>query len=78
MYGSLQLIFLYPGNLHSLKREHHKAIEYFERALRINPYYLSAWTLMGHEFMELKNSNAAIQCYREAVGTLNKCRMPLS
>jgi len=53
-----------------LKREHHKAIEYFERALRINPYYLSSWTLMGHEFMELKNSNAAIQCYREAVGTL--------
>ncbi|OXA64313.1 Cell division cycle protein 23 [Folsomia candida] len=58
------------GNLHSLKREHPKAIEYFERAL-IHPYYLSAWTLMCREFMELKNSNAAIQCYREA-GEVNK------
>ncbi len=63
-------LFKIIGNLHSLKREHHKAIEYFERALRIHPYYLSAWTLMGHEFMELKNSNAAIQCYREAVGNV--------
>lgn len=46
------------------------AIVYFQRALKLNPKYLSAWTLMGHEFMELKNTNAAIQSYRKAVGKL--------
>ena len=29
--------------------------------------YLSAWTLMGHEYLEMKNSNAAIESYRTAV-----------
>lgn len=27
----------------------------------------SAWTLIGHEFVELKNTSAAIQAYRKAV-----------
>lgn len=46
------------------------AITYFQRALKLNPKYLAAWTLMGHEFMEVKNTNAAIQSYRKAVGKL--------
>ena len=25
---------------------------------------------MGHEYMEMKNTNAAIQCYRQAIGAL--------
>jgi len=33
----------------------------------LNRRYLAAWTLMGHEYMELKNPNAAIQAYRRAV-----------
>jgi len=41
---------------------------YFQRALKLNPHYLSAWTLMGHEFMELKNTSAALQAYRQAIG----------
>ncbi|KAJ1677643.1 anaphase-promoting complex component apc8 [Spiromyces aspiralis] len=40
---------------------------YFQRALRLDRSYLSAWTLMGHEYMELKNTSAAIQAYRRAV-----------
>jgi anaphase-promoting complex subunit 8 len=43
------------------------AVSYFQRALRLNPSYLSAWTLMGHEYMELSNSVAAVACYRRAV-----------
>lgn len=36
--------------------------------LHFPPYrYLSAWTLMGHEYMELRNTAAAVQCYRNAV-----------
>ena len=28
---------------------------------------LSAWTLMGHEYVELKNTAAAVDAYRHAV-----------
>eukprot|EP00992_Anisonema_acinus_P005771 TRINITY_DN18912_c0_g1_i1.p1 TRINITY_DN18912_c0_g1~~TRINITY_DN18912_c0_g1_i1.p1 ORF type:complete len:201 (+),score=80.63 TRINITY_DN18912_c0_g1_i1:2-604(+) len=33
----------------------------------MDPNCLSAWTLMGHEFVELKNTQAAIDAYRHAV-----------
>ncbi|XP_030755026.1 cell division cycle protein 23 homolog [Sitophilus oryzae] len=55
------------GNYYSLRSDHAKAVLYFKRALKLNPGFLSAWTLMGHEYMEMKNTNAAIQSYRYAV-----------
>lgn len=62
--------FLFLGNYYSLRSEHQKAVLYFQRALSLDPQYLSAWILMGHEFIELQNSNAAIQCYRQAIGDI--------
>lgn len=56
------------ANYYSIRGDHQKAVVYFQRALKLNPKYLSAWTLMGHEFMEMKNTNAAIQSYRQAIG----------
>ena len=38
----------------------------FKQALRLNPEYIAAWTLLGHEYVELKNTNAAIESYRRA------------
>lgn len=38
------------GNYYSLKNRHEKAVVYFQRALKLNRAYLSAWTLMGHEY----------------------------
>jgi len=55
------------GNYYSLRSQHEKAVVYFQRALKLNPGYLSALTLMGHEYMEMKNTNAAIQSYRQAI-----------
>jgi anaphase-promoting complex subunit 8 len=55
------------GNYYSLKTQHEKAVLYFRRALKLNPNYLSAWTLMGHEYVEMKNTAAAIEAYRRAV-----------
>lgn len=57
------------ANYYSLKFEHEKAIMYYRRALTLNRQCLSAWTLMGHEFVECKNSHAAIESYRRAVDT---------
>jgi anaphase-promoting complex subunit 8 len=48
------------GNYYSLKLEHVKAIDYYRRALKLCPTFLSAWTLMGHEYMEMKNPSAAV------------------
>lgn len=55
------------GNYYALKSEHEKAVVYFRRALMLDRNFLSAWTLMGHEYVELKNTQAAIECYRRAV-----------
>lgn len=55
------------GNYYSLKGQHEKAVMYFRRALKLNHNYLSAWTLMGHEYVEMKNTPAAIEAYRRAV-----------
>lgn len=57
------------GNYYSLKGNHERAVLYFQRAIRLDSSYLSAWTLMGHEYMELHNTSAAVQCYRKAVET---------
>ena len=35
-------------------------MQYFKRALKLDKRCLSAWTLMGHEYLELKNPSAAI------------------
>ncbi|KAL8140764.1 hypothetical protein V2J09_006785 [Rumex salicifolius] len=60
------------GNYYSLKGQHEKAILYFRRSLKLNKNYLTAWTLMGHEFVEIKNTAAAVDAYRRAVD-INPC-----
>ncbi|KAF9181942.1 Anaphase-promoting complex subunit 23 [Haplosporangium sp. Z 11] len=55
------------GNYYSMKGEHEKAVVYFKRALRFNRSYASAWTLLGHEYLEMKNTYAAVEAYRRAV-----------
>ncbi|KAF8502373.1 TPR-like protein [Russula emetica] len=60
------------GNHYSLRAEHEKAIRYFRRATQLDRTYLSAWTLMGHEHVEMKNSHAAIEAYRRAVDVNRK------
>lgn len=55
------------ANYYSVKSEIAKSIEYFKKALKLNRNYHLAWTLLGHDYMEMKNSNAAIECYRRAI-----------
>ncbi|KAI5290435.1 Anaphase-promoting complex subunit 23 [Ascosphaera acerosa] len=60
------------GNYYSLKSDHEKAVLYFRRALTLDRNFLSAWTLMGHEYIEMKNTHAAIESYRRAVDVNQK------
>ncbi|KAL2350634.1 anaphase promoting complex subunit 8 [Cryomyces antarcticus] len=55
------------GNYLAKRSEHEKAVMYFRRALTLDRNCLSAWTLMGHEYIELKNTHAAVESYRRAV-----------
>ncbi|KAI3981796.1 hypothetical protein MKX01_027781 [Papaver californicum] len=45
---------------------------YFMRDLKLNKNYLSTWTLMGHEYVEMKNIRAAVYAYRKAMD-INPC-----
>lgn len=58
------------GNYYSLRGDHDKAVLYFKQGLSLNPKYLPAWTLLGHEYVELKNTSAAILSYRKATGII--------
>ncbi|KAF9313690.1 anaphase-promoting complex component apc8 [Podila horticola] len=55
------------GNYYSLKGEHEKAVVYLKRALRFDRSYSAAWTLLGHTYLEMKNTYAAVEAYRRAV-----------
>lgn len=61
------------GNYYSLRSQHEKAALYFQRALKLNPRCLGAWTLMGHEYMEMRNTSAAIQAYRSGSRCCRVC-----
>ncbi|KAF9426999.1 Anaphase-promoting complex subunit 23 [Podila epigama] len=55
------------GNYYSMKGEQEKAVVYLKRALRFDRSYAAAWTLLGHSYLEMKNTYAAVEAYRRAV-----------
>lgn len=55
------------GNYYGLKGDHAKAVVYFKRAIKLDYSFLPAWTLMGHEHLEMKSIPSAIESYRTAV-----------
>lgn len=63
------------ANSFSSREQHTKAIVYFTRAIRLHPDHLNSWTLIGHEYLEIKSIEKALQAYRFAI-SINKrdCR----
>ncbi|KAJ8132810.1 hypothetical protein O1611_g814 [Lasiodiplodia mahajangana] len=59
------------GNYYSLSSRHEDAVIYFRRALVLDRSFASAWTLLGHEYLKLENSHAALSSYFRAI-RLNK------
>jgi anaphase-promoting complex subunit 8 len=43
------------------------AILHFQRAIKLDSQHLGAWVLMGHEYLEMRATSPAIQCYRKAL-----------
>ena len=61
------------GNFYSLLGDHEKAVIYFRRAVRLNKKDHTAWILLGHEYLELKNHSMAIEAYTRALGESLLC-----
>ncbi|KAF1742180.1 hypothetical protein MXB_3101 [Myxobolus squamalis] len=55
------------GNLYNLANLHSEAALYFQQSLLLNSNYTQAWTLLGHEFIELKNIPSAMASYKRAI-----------
>jgi len=55
------------GNYYGLRGDHERAVKYFRKALHLDRTYLPAFTLMGHEHIEMKRSEEAIESYRAGV-----------
>ena len=55
------------GNCFSLQRETDSAIRYFQRALQIDPGFIYAHTLCGHELVNNEDLEKAVACFRSAL-----------
>ncbi|KAL7058557.1 hypothetical protein AAHC03_013746 [Spirometra sp. Aus1] len=55
------------GNFYGLRGQHDKAVVYFQRALRLQPRYALVWTLIGHEYVELRHLKLATHAYNQAI-----------
>ncbi|GLI65921.1 hypothetical protein VaNZ11_009574 [Volvox africanus] len=55
------------GNLFSSQKEHEAAIEFFLRAVQVDPTFTYAYTLAGHEYFANEDYDKAAACYRSAL-----------
>lgn len=58
---------LVSGNCFSLHKEHDTAIKFFERAVQVDPKYVYAYTLLGHELVNTEELDKAMSCFRNAI-----------
>lgn len=58
--------FYVIGNYYSRRGEHERAAEYLWRAAQLQPWRALPLVLLGHEYLELHNTNAAARAYRRA------------
>ena len=49
------------------KKDRARAISYFRRAIQMKPDFISAWTLIGHEYIEMRNFAEAISSYHKGI-----------
>lgn len=55
------------GNCMSLQKEHETALKFFQRAIAVDPAFVYAYTLCGHEYVSNEDLDKAVACYRFAL-----------
>jgi tetratricopeptide (TPR) repeat protein len=61
----------------SKKENFEKAIEYFEKAIKVDPEFAFAWDNLGINYRRLNNYEKAIECYEKSLEIDPKGLMPL-
>ena len=59
--------YMLLGNNYSKNKEYNKAIESYEKAIKINPEYSSAFNNLGNVYSDNKEYNKAIESYEKAI-----------
>lgn len=62
---------MFLGNMYSMTSDLTKSVFYFKNAVRINPFHVTPWTLLGYDYAEMKNLFAAIMSHRQVLSKLN-------
>lgn len=73
IYERSAVALIVVGNLFSLNGDSQAALDMFSRALTVDPGYSMAWTLSGHELVQSKRLDEAIDRYRCALGKCTIC-----
>ncbi|PIK47242.1 putative cell division cycle protein 27-like [Apostichopus japonicus] len=55
------------GNCFSVQKEHQTAINFFQRAIQVDPEFAYAYTLLGHEYVATEELEKAMKCFRNAI-----------
>lgn len=55
------------GNCFSLEKKHEQAVEALERAIRLDSSFGYAYSLLGHELIDLNEPAKASQSFRKAI-----------
>ncbi|KRX77041.1 Cell division cycle protein 23 -like protein, partial [Trichinella sp. T6] len=55
------------ANYYSSMRKHEEAMSWYTRAVKLDPNSCNAWTLLGHEGLELRNYISSSQAYSRAL-----------
>ncbi len=55
------------GNCFSLQKEHDQAINFFNRAIKLNPYNPYAYSLCGHEHVYNEDFPKAKKMFEQAI-----------
>ncbi|KAI0467710.1 cell division cycle protein-like protein 23 [Xylaria cf. heliscus] len=56
------------GYFYSMSKRHEDAIIYFRRAVTLDRSCATAWTFLGHKYMDVNNLYAALSSYRRSIG----------
>ena len=55
------------ANCFSLQKEHDLAIKFLKRAIQLQPDFVYAYTLLGHEYVFTEELDLALSCFRSAL-----------
>lgn len=64
---SSAITWIVVGNSLSLQKHHEAAVEAFERAIQLDPRKGYAYSLLGHELIDLGNYNRASEAFQQAL-----------